>query len=1478
MAESSKQLVERPHAPRRRAQRAALPNHAEKGLTIVAIGASAGGLDACRKLLTVLPAQSGMAFVVIQHLDPTHDSLLVELLSTHTTMHVCQAVNGMKVLPDHVYIIPPGTYLSLDVHSLRVSAPDLHHGARLPFDCFLTSLAATFGAHAVCIVLSGTGSDGSRGLRDIKEAGGLVIAETPEEADYDGMPRNAIATGAVDAVLGIAAMPEAIVAHAALLATPAHTPVTLPRPRTALQNILDLLRSATTHDFTLYKAGTLERRIGRRMAMSGIDPTDMAAYLTRLREDATELQVLAKDMLINVTSLFRDAAVFKLLENEVIPDLVRSHTPDQTIRLWVAGCSTGEETYSLAMLFREEIASAKMNIKLQIFASDLDSDAVAIGREGLYSEAVVKDITPARLAQFFSKEDHGYRVSAELRSSIVFTVQDVLADPPFSRMDMISCRNLLIYLQPEAQAKVISLFHFSLRQGGLLLLGSAETIADPGGRFEVASKSARLFRHIARSRPGELSFSMNIGDNVRSLPRTVAAAGPSRHYGLAELCRRLVLENYAPAAVLINQKHECLFTLGPLDKYLRVAPGQPTHDVLAMARAGLRTKLRAAIQQAWNSPSHIKVPGGRLTSDASSPTFDLDIYPLQFDAEALLLICFTDIAKRGYEHGIKHGAKAEAEAVLPGRDAANQAELERELEATRAELRAAISSLEMSGEEQTAINEEALSVNEEYQSTNEELLTSKEELQSLNEELTALNSQLQETLERQRTTANDLQNVLFSTDVATLFLDRALRIRFFTPATKSLFNVIAADIGRPLSDLKSLAIDGGLLDEAKAVLADHKPAEREVSTPNGNWYLRRILPYRAQSNEVEGVVITFADVTERRHTAETLEATKREAERANTAKSRFLAAASHDLRQPLQALTLLQGLLAKTVEGAAAQRLVALLDPTLSAMTSMLNTLLDINQIDSGTVKPAVEDVAIGPMLARLKDEFGLIAVSCGLTLHVVACNHVVQTDPRLLEQMLRNLLSNALKYTPNGKVLLGCRHTADRVLMQVCDNGIGIAERELAAIFDEYHQVDNDARERSRGLGLGLSIVKRLGDLLGHGVSVQSRAGKGSVFTISIARRPEFAIPTEEVPVVSADNRAVAVHQEATQAPAAILAIEDDPDLRTLLNILLKEEGYQVATAANGVEALALVSRGKIRPDIVLADYNLPLSMTGLEVAAKLRERMHADLPVIILTGDISTEVLRAIAAQDCVHMVKPVKTEELSRTIRRLSLVARQDPTPVIGAALTQDTGPPIIYVVDDDAGIRRTMLLALEKAGHLAQAYASCEDFLAAYRPGHEACLLVDAYLPGMDGVDLLQFLREKGLALPSIMITGESDVAMAVRAMKAGAIDLLEKPVDGDDLLACVDRALELARDSGKLTTLRQTAHAHLADLTPRQIQIMTMVLAGTPSKNIAADLGISRRTVENHRASIMHRTGSRSLPALARLVAAASWDQVESRGP
>jgi two-component system CheB/CheR fusion protein len=648
-----------------------------------------------------------------------------------------------------------------------------------------------------------------------------------------------------------------------------------------------------------------------------------------------------------------------------------------------------------------------------------------------------------------------------------------------------------------------------------------------------------------------------------------------------------------------------------------------------------------------------------------------------------------------------------------------------------------------------------------------------------------------------------LDNVLYSNDLATLFLDLDMNIRFFTPATKALFAILPTDVGRPLSDLNAMVADTSLLIDARTVLRIPQPIEREIEARNGAIYQRRVLPYRTGDGGVEGVVITFANITDRRRAADELGVAKRNAEQANAAKSRFLAAASHDLRQPLQTLALVQGLLAKTVESEKARKLVSRLDQTLGAMTDMLNALLDINQIETGTIHAEMTDFPIDELLNQLRDEFSYHALAKGLTLKVMPCRLSVRSDPRLLEQMVRNLIANALKYTMRGKVLLGCRRHGERLTIEIWDTGIGIAESELKAIFEEYHQIDNPARERSRGLGLGLSIVHRLGGLLGHPVNVRSRPGKGSVFSVEVARPPAGMAGTDPGQPPASAGEPAAVPRRT----GAILLIEDDPDIRDLLNTFLTGDGHDVTMAEDGIVALDLVKRGAIGPGLILTDYNLPHDMDGTRAVALLREALHRKVPAIVLTGDISIKALSAIALADCVHLAKPVRLPDLDAAVQRL--LSAPDATAPGRVPPAAGDRPPVIFVVDDDEAVREAIRDVLEDDGRTVVDFPTCESFLATYRPGQEACLILDAYLPGMDGLALLKHMKEDGQSLPAIMITGSGDVQIAVQAMKAGAVDFIEKPIGRTELLTNVDRALDQARDSGKLASWRQDAANHLA---------------------------------------------------------------------
>ncbi|MDO6965461.1 CheR family methyltransferase [Rhizobium alvei] len=1407
---------------------------------IIAIGASAGGLEACKKLLAGGPPLSDFAFVLVQHLDPHQENLLVDLVSHQTRLTVVEAKDGAPLEAGFLHVIPPGRFLTVRSGRIAITRPDDAKAVRMPIDVLLASLAADCGPSVTAIILSGTGTDGTEGCAALQKAGGKVLVQDPQDAAFPGMPQSVIASGNFDQIDTADHLLRRIFDQSSGRSS---------GDLKTLGAIINHLRRQTVHDFSDYKRGTIERRVAQRMASHDLDAGDMEAYLNILKKDAIETTRLANDILIHVTGFFRDPPVFDAMSRSVIPEIIDRCATDHTIRVWVAGCSTGEEAYSIAILFLECFSARNGVRRLQIFASDVDSESVAQARAGFYPASIEADVSAERLHRYFVREGAGYRVTAELRDCVIFSVQDLLNDPPFSHLDLISCRNVLIYLTADAQSKLLSIFHFALADDGLLLLGNVETANGANRQFDIAMKELHLWRRTKTRRNAVAGFELRQPQNVKSA-RAARQLTP-----LASLCQRLITDHFAPAAVLIDESGQILYSIGPIDRYLRVPTGYPSHDLLAMLEIHLRADIATLIETVVKSGQKELLACAQPRRDDVSVVFDVLVLPVTQNSEPMGLVCFVDR---------KPVSSATSDTAPPSSLVRINA-LERELVATRAELQSTINNLEQASEEQRIINEEALSFNEEYQSTNEELVSSKEELQSLNEELTALNTQLQETLERQRTTSDDLQNVLYSTDVATIFLDINLKIRFFTPATRTIFNIIISDIGRPLSDLKSTAPDESLIDDAHGVLEDGQPRETEIRTRQGTWFIRRISPYLAMEKDLEGVVITFSDITERKHISEALEAAKKQAQSANAAKSRFLAAASHDLRQPLQTLTLLQGLLAQTVKDEKGASLVSRYGDTLNAMSGMLNTLLDINQIEAGTIKASYTTFEIGPLLETLRSEFDLQARALGLRLVMVPSKLVVTSDRALLGQMLRNLLSNALKYTKAGKVLFGCRRRGQAVSIEVWDTGIGIPESEFLAIFDEFHQLDNGARERSRGLGLGLSIVKRLSEMLGHKIELRSLAAKGSAFGILVNVNHDCGAAPPEV---KAGLRPRPVPANTGKRP--ILLIEDDPQVRELLVEILTYDGQDVVIADDGHAAIRMVKADAVHPAMIIADYNLPLGLTGLAASLEIRAILHNEIPVMILTGDISTATIKEISAVDCLLFNKPVHTVDLLGAIRTsLAKTGAHDAARERATSAHDNTErSPKVYVIDDDEAVREAIRTVLAEAGYTVLTFDSCEAFLADYAMGDTGCILVDAYLPGLSGLDLILALKKRGDPIPSIMITAYSDVSLAVRAMRAGAANFIEKPVGRAELLSAVADAQAQAADQNMVVYKHEDAVRRMAGLTERQRQIMTLVLAGHPNKNIAADLGISQRTVENHRASIMKRTGSKSLPALARLAVAA----------
>lgn len=837
-----------------------------RSFPIVGMVASAGGLDAFKKFFSSMSADCGMAFVLIPHLDPSHASLMVELLSGLTSLPVHEAKHGMLVHANTITIIPPNHFMSIANGRLQLSDPPPSHAWKTSIDFFLRSLARDQGECSIGIVLSGTGSHGSLGVREIKLSGGMVMAQDPKTAEHDQMPLNAIATGIVDYILPPAEMPAALVHYIEQPYLSQDTDVVAAAAQSSdlLNQILVLLQSRSKYDFRAYRKAMVLRRIQRRMGITHLDT--MTEYLALLQSHPEEVTALYKDLLISVTAFFRDPEAYQVLEQQVLPAMLSRHRGDLPVRVWIPGCATGEEAYSLAMLLSESIAVLKPELRIQIFASDIDASAIEVARTGIYPTTIAADVSPERLKKFFVVlDEHRYQISKPLRESVVFSHQNLIGDAPFSRLDLISCRNLLIYLEPEMQKNVISLFHFSLVADGYLLLGPSETIGRSSDLFKTVSKKWRVFQRIDSARRDLIRIPIRRSidsQDSSSQPTTLAF----RRKSYKELAEQLILNEHAPAAALCSQALEVLYVTGPLANFLEFPRGELTKDLLAMARNGLRTKLRAACRKAVLEGRTIVETHAKVSRNGQTVRCSITARPLfePKEAEGLLLVLFNDHnVESEADSNPQAAARAEQDSTAT-EDPSLTRQLEVELKSMSEELHSTIEEMESSNEELKTSNEEIMSVNEELQSVNEELETSKEELQSLNEELNMLNAQLGEKVSELKQATEDLMNLMASTEIATIFLDPQLNIKRFTPPTKSLLNLLATDIGRPLKDIAFKFSDGKMLVDCQHVLRDQRIREREVHTEEPRFYLRRILPYRTTDDHVTGVVITFIDITQQR--------------------------------------------------------------------------------------------------------------------------------------------------------------------------------------------------------------------------------------------------------------------------------------------------------------------------------------------------------------------------------------------------------------------------------------------------------------------------------------------------------------------------------------------------------------------------------------------------------------------------------------
>jgi len=1234
---------------------------------VVGIGASAGGIEALKELFTAMPSDNGMAFVVIQHLEPTHESRMADILGKCTSMNVVQAEDGMPVRANRVYANPPGKYLSVDAGRLVLSEQSERDRIRMPIDFFLTSLAEDQHERAVGIILSGSsGSDGTRGVRVVREAGGLCMAQDPETAQFPAMPQSAIDTGLVDHVLPVAQMPAALTSYARHASHQVMGPAGTAAETTSddLESILRLLHVRTNSDYRHYKKTTIARRIQRRMGIKQVG--GMADYLKLLEEDQGELAQLSSDMLISVSSFFRDPKAFEELREKAVVPLVASRDPDSPLRAWVPGCATGEEAYSVAMLLLEGVASTGTARPVQVFASDVDDHALEVGRAGVYAESIAEAISADRLERFFAKQGQKYRVTKQLREVVVFSRQDLITDPPFSKLDLISCRNVLIYIEPAVQKRILSLFSFALTPGGYLFLGKSEGIAEMEDLFEPVSKRRRIYRSIQSNRQAVAAFPLHTGGRPVGVSERRPAPPPAAG-ALVAANQEVLLRHFKASTVLVNPQGQILHFYGETERYLGHPKGLASLNVLDMTTGTLSVKLRRAMEKALQHDEAVTIP--RVPNPrAGRPAANLTVMRVAsaLEADKLLAIIFEDAPESHPPDSTPPGAAADEPLV---------AQLEQEVKTLRNELRTDAEEFDTATEELKAANidrlqvseppkrngtseapakecpqchalEEVMSMNEELQSANEELEASKEELQSVNEELTTVNSQLSEKLAELTATNDDLANLLGATEIATVFLDSQLRIKRFTPRATELLNLIPGDLGRSIGHITQNFDGKELAAESEKMLKDLAPAEREVQTRDGRWHTMRILPYRTLDDRIDGVVITFSDVTRLKH----VEQERRELEgrvlHSQKLESLGVLAGgvAHDFNNLLTGVLGSAGLALELLpENEPARKLIEHIERAGQHAADLTRQMLAYS--GKGHFEVVVVNL---PELVRDMAELMKSSISKKVALEFDFPSNptLIEADATQLRQLAMNLIINAAEalgdtggsvivrtgvIDADGALLATMQHEEDvpegrYVFIEVTDTGCGMDAETQAKMFDPFFT------KKFTGRGLGLAAVQ--GIVRGHrgAFQVRSTPGQGTSFRV--------LFPASKQPLV----RRIA--EDPTSAKpfmtGTVLVVDDEDIVRLVAQQILERAGFTVLTADGGRAALEMFNEHLERIDVVLLDLTMP-DLGGDEVYREMLGIRPA-VPVVVLSGYNKEHVTERFAGIGPVEFLsKPFKDGDL-------------------------------------------------------------------------------------------------------------------------------------------------------------------------------------------------------------------------------------------
>ncbi len=1219
-----------------------------KDFLTVGIGASAGGIKPLKEFFAAMPADSGMAFVVILHLSPEHESELPAVLQTNTSMPVVQVRGTVKIEPNHVYVIPPTKHLAMVDTEIRLIEPETIRGRRVPIDLFFRTLAAAHGKNSVCVVLSGTGVDGTSGLKRVKEAGGLCVVQDPAEAEYDGMPRSAIATNLVDLILPVREIP------AMILAFKQSTEKTeLPESETedpppefdadAMRDVLAIVKAQTKHDFFNYKKPTMLRRIARRLLVHGL--ADIPAYARFLRENDSEVKFLLRDLLISVTNFFRDTDAFTTLEYVVIPRLFDGKTGTDSVRVWCVGCATGEEAYSIAMLLREYASKLDDPPKIQVFASDIAESSIADAREGRYDETITADVSPERLRQFFNKDGNSYRVKKELRELVLFAPHNILHDSPFSQLDLVTCRNLLIYLNRQTQEKIMEVFHFALRKNGYLFLGASEMAESVPRLFAEVDKKHRIFQ----SRPAASKYTGVPVAPVAKSQMKISESNVNQREGdlsFRELHFKLV-EQFSPPSVMINENYDILHLSESAGRFLRVTGGNPTLNLGKIVHPALRPDLLAALFAAKQEKGITESRHLRVNLEGKECFVNLTVHPIASPAAArdYFLVIFDEI----------NDEKIPAEMLQKFIAADKGAEpvihrLEADLQFTRERLRLTIEQHEISLEEARASNEELQASNEELRSTTEELETSKEELQSVNEELTTVNSELKDKVEEVSNSNLDLLNLMTSIDVSSIFLDLNLHIKRFTSPVQSLFNIRREDIGRPLTDQTHRLCYESLSADAGEVLRTLKPFEHEVKSDDGRWHRVRIVLYYTADKQIDGVLITFEDVTERVLAKQVLYDADRR-------KDEFLATLAHELRNPLAPIRSgIEILHHSGYDKEKIEQTLSIVERQTNHIVRLVDDLLDISRITQGKINLKKERIELKAAIELALETSRETIEKNGHQLTVSLPEEFIYLDADLtrIAQIFLNLLNNAAKYTqPGGVIWLTAQKDENQAVVSVGDTGIGIAPEMLTGIFEMYSQIETPTLQNRSGLGIGLNVVKKLVEMHGGTIEAFSEGeGKGSEFVLRLPLAEEKSAAEEEAEPATGEISQPA-NSEETESGAAhppikkrILVVDDNADAVKMLEFLLTGDGYEVRTALDGETGIE--TAGEFKPDVCVLDIGMP-KMDGYELARILR-KMMPDVLLIALTGWGQPEDrIRTGEAGFDHHLVKPIDFDTLKRLVEQ-------------------------------------------------------------------------------------------------------------------------------------------------------------------------------------------------------------------------------------